>query len=161
MGKVIPNQLSWVGFLTTISATTTLVPNQTEIAAGVVLTPLLIGLNASSQGNVVPTPALDTLFETSIIGTSQATFTADFYRDSVSGSDTAWNTLPRKTTGYMVIARFGGTGTGRIPVTGNVVEVWPIIVVSRTMANMANNTVQTFTVTCSVPQEPNEAATVT
>ena len=34
------------------------------------------------------------------------------------------------------------------------------MVVSRTMSNMANNTAMTFTVTCSVPDVPNENATV-
>lgn len=158
MGKLIPNQKTWVGFSATLAATTTLVPSAAECAAASNLTSLLMGLNASSQGNVVPTPTFDTLFETSIVGTSTATFTADFYRDSTN--DTAWTTLVRGTTGYFLISRFGGTGTGNMPVAGNKVECWPVTVVSRTMANMQNNTVETFTVTCAVPQEPNENATV-
>ena len=157
MARLIPNENTWVGFLTTL-ADLTLVPAEDEIAAGVNLTPYLISLNAASQGNTVPTPAFDTLFETNISGTNQASFTADFYLDSVD--DDAWDTLPRGTDGFFVISRFGGTGTDGIPETGDVVETWPVVVTSRTMQNMSNNTVMTFSVTCSVPQEPNENATV-
>jgi hypothetical protein len=158
MARIIPNQNTWVGFATTVSNIAA--PTAAEVTAAINLTPFVISLNASSQGNVVPTPSFDTLFETSIIGTSTASFTGDFYRDNASGQDRAWTTLPRTTTGYFIITRFGGTGTGRRPTTGDVCEVWPVIVTSRTMANMSNNTVMMFTATCSVPQEPNEAATV-
>ena len=157
MARLIPNENTWVGFLTTL-ADLTLVPAEDEIAAGVNLTPYLISLNAASQGNTVPTPAFDTLFETNISGTNQASFTADFYRDDTD--DDAWEALPRGTEGFVVISRFGGTGTDGIPETGDVVEAWPVVVTSRTMQNMSNNTVMTFSVTCSVPQEPNENATV-
>lgn len=155
MARLIPNENTWVGFLTSVAGA---IPTQAEIAAGVNLTPFLISLNAASQGNTVPTPAFDTLFETSISGTNQASFTADFYRDDAS--DDAWDTLPRGTSGYFVIARFGGSGTAGIPEYSDVTEVWPVVVTSRTMQNMANNTVMTFSVTCSVPVEPNESAAV-
>lgn len=159
MARLIPNQRTWVGFTPTIAATT-LNPSTTEMTAAVNLTPLLISINASSTGNVVPTPTLDTLFETNVPGTTQASFTADFYRDDTTGAggDLAWTTLPKATNGFIVISRFGGTGPLNKPQTGDKAEVWPIRVVSRTMANMSNNTVMTFTVTCSVPQVPNEAA---
>lgn len=157
MGRVIPNEQTWVGFATVI-ASPTLAPTAAEVTAAVNVTPLLMGINASSQGNTVPTPSFDTLFETSIIGTSQATFSADFYRDDVA--DTAWDTLPRGTAGFFIISRFGGSGTDQKPIAGDTVEVWPVTIVSRTAANMANNTVQTFTITASVNIEPNEDATV-
>lgn len=157
MARVIPNEQTWVGFATAITDTG-LVPTEAEVAGATNLTPFLMSINASSQGNTVPTPSFDSLFETSIVGTSQATFTADFYRDDTA--DTAWTTFPRGTEGFFIISRFGGSGTDQIPEAGDVVEVWPINVVSRVAANMANNTVQTFTITCSVNVVPNEAATV-
>lgn len=135
-----------------------LVPTTAEINAAIVLTDLLMGLNASSTGNVVPTPSLDTLFETSIIGTSQATFSADFYRDDLV--DKAWDTLPRGAKGFFIISRFGGAGVNQKPVIGDYVEVWPVQVVSRTAANMANNAVQTFSITASINVEPNESALI-
>jgi hypothetical protein len=158
MTRVIPNENTYVAFLTSV-ADAALNPTAAEITAGVNLTPLLMGLNAASQGNTVPTPSFDTLFETTIIGTSQASFSADFYRDDVS--DLAWNTLPRGTAGFFVVSRFGGAGALNKPIAADVVEVWPVEIVSRTAANMANNSVQTFTVTAAVNIEPNEAAVVT
>lgn len=136
----------------------TLAPTAAEITAAVELTPFLMSINATSSGNIVPTPSLDTLFETSIIGTSTATFTADFYRDD--SNDAAWLTLPRGTKGYFLISRFGGRGANQKPIAGDFVEVWPVSVVSRTATNLANNTVQTMTVTCAVPVEPNDSAVV-
>lgn len=162
MARIIPNENTWIGFATTVANYHA--PTAAEIAAGKDLTSYVISINASSQGNVVPTPSFDTLFETSIPGTVQASFTADFYRDNAAGvnGDLAWKTLPRKTTGYFIVSRFGGTDSvvPNRPKAGDKCEIWPVMVVSRTMANMSNNTVMTFTMTASVPQEPDENATV-
>lgn len=160
MARIIPNETTWLGFVPTI--TNIAAPTAAQITAGVNLTPYVISINASTTGNTVPTPSLDSLFETNVPGTVNATLTADFYRDNTVGAqgDLAWKTLPRKTSGFLVISRFGGTGALYAPAVGNTVEVWPILVVSRAAANMSNNTVMTFTVTCSVPQVPNEAAVV-
>lgn len=157
MARLIPNENTWVGFATTI-ASPTLAPTAAEVSSAVDLTHFLISLNASATGNIVPTPSFDTLFETSIAGTVQASFTADFYRDDTT--DTAWETLPRATDGYFIVSRYGGGGTGNKPIAADLVEVWPVRVVSRTMANMANNTVMTFTVTAAVPQVPAESIAV-
>ncbi len=157
MARLIPNESTWVGFATTIAATD-LEPTAAEVAAATVVTPLLISLNASSTGNTVPTPSFDTLFETSVPGTVSAQFSADFYRDDAN--DDAWDAFPRGTTGFMIISRFGGSGTANLPVAADEVEVWPITVTSRTMQNMASNQVLMFSLTCSIPEEPNEAAIV-
>lgn len=157
MARIIPNENTWVGFATTIAATD-LEPTTAEVNAAIDLTPFLMSLNASSRGNQVPTPSFDSLFETSIAGTSQATFDADFYRDDTT--DTAWTTLARGTQGYFIISRFGGGGADQKPIATDVVEVWPVEVISKTMANMSNNTVLSFTVSCAVNIEPNEAAVV-
>src|SRR6478609_2702263 len=146
MTRLIPNEKTWVGFTPTVANKSA--PTAANITAAVDVTPLLISLNASSRGNTVPTPSLDTLFETSISGTVQATFDADFYRDD--DDDLAWETLPRATEGFFIISRFGGSGTGGKPIAADVVEVWPVIVTSRTNSNLTSNTVLTFTVSCSV-----------
>jgi hypothetical protein len=150
MARIIPNANTWIGFTTTLTGTTA-APKIADITGSVNLTPYVISLNASAQGNTVPTP---------IIGTSQATFTGDFYRDSAT--DTAWTTLARSTTGYFIISRFGGGGSNKEPnVATNKCEVWPVTVTSRAMTNMANNAVMTFTVNCAVNTQPAEnAATV-
>lgn len=158
MARLIPNESTWIGFATTIANATTLVPSAANVSGAVDLTSFVVSLNATSQGNTVPTPNFDSLFETSTPGTVTAQFSADFYRDDAS--DTAWTTLPRQTEGYFIISRFGGTGTGGLPVATNKVEVWPVTVTSRTMQNMSSNQVLMFSVTCAVTKEPNESATV-
>ena len=159
MARIIPNENTWVGF-TTASITNIAAPTAAQVAAATDLTPFCISLNASSRGNTVPTPSFDSLFETSTAGTSAATFDADFYRDDATGNDDAWDLLPRGTRGYFIISRFGGAGTNNLPIAADKVEVWPVMVTSRTMANMSSNTVLTFTISCSVNEEPAEAATV-
>lgn len=159
MARLIPNENTWVGFVTTAQGIANIAaPTAAEIAAGTDLSSFVISLNASSQGNTLPTPDFSTLFETSIPGTVSAQFSADFYRDDAT--DTAWDTLPRGTTGWFVLSRFGGSGTANLPIAADEVEVWPATVTSRTMQNMAANSVLMFSANCSVPLEPNEAATV-
>ena len=158
MTKVIPNELTKLIFAPSVSDLAA--PTVAELTAGKDITALLISLNASTQGNTVPTPSLDTLFETSIPGTVQASFTADFYRDDEKDKDVAWTTLPRRTKGVMVLARFGFSGADNTPVSTDSVECWPIIVTSRSMANTSSGSVQTFSVNCSVPEEPAEDAVV-
>lgn len=157
MARLIPNENTWVGFAASI-ASASLAPTAAEVAGATKLHPYLVSLNATTTGNALPTPAFDSLFETSVPGTDTAQFTADFYRDDET--DTAWSTLARATHGYFIISRFGGTGTANLPVATNKVEVWPVTVTSRSMHNAASNQVLAFTVTCSVPQQPNENATV-
>lgn len=157
MSRVIPNEQTWIGF-TAVRPADLDAPTTAEIDACLVLTPFIVSLNPSAQGNTVPTPNLDILFETSVPGTNQASFTGDMYRDDED--DLAWDTLPRGTGGYFIVSRFGGTGTNQKPLEGDGVEVWPVKIVSRTPAALASNTVQTFTVTASVPEEPSENALV-
>ncbi len=159
MAKLIPNGETWVGFATTVASKTA--PTVANITGATNVTPTLISITASSTGNSVPTPTLDTLFETNIPGTASATFSADFYRDTVGSVDVAYTTLVRGTSGFFLISRFGGGGALKAPsVAGNKVEVWPVRVISRSSNAMTSNTAQTFTVTCAVPDEPVEPATV-
>lgn len=154
MAKIIPNEQTMVRFVTTLSSMTA--PSAAQVNAGVDLTPLLISITASATGNAVPTPTLDSLFETSIPGTSTASFTADFYRDDTT--DLAWTTLPRGTKGYFAIQRWGANATRTIT-TGNKLEVWPVTVTSRAAGPSSSNTALTMTVNCSVPAVPAENAT--
>lgn len=158
MARLIPNENTWVGFAAEGAITDPTAPTAAQVAAADEVTSFLISLNASSRGNTVPTPAFDTLFETSTAGTSAATFDADFYRDD--DDDAAWDLFPRGTRGVVIVSRFGGKGTANLPIATDPVECWPVMVTSRTMANMSNNTVLTFTVSCAVTEEPSEDAVV-
>lgn len=153
MARFIPNEETWVGFATTLTGTVD-APKVADVTGAVDLTHYITSLNASASGQDVPTPAFDTLFETSIAGTSKGSFSADFYRDN--SNDLAWTTLPRATDGFFIIARYGGKPS----TVADKCEVWPVRVLSRSVSNMANNAVVTFTVTCAVPDVPGEDAVV-
>lgn len=180
MSRIIPNERTWIGFLpdkingvaqeiADISA-----PTETEVKRAIDLTCLCVSLNASFQGNTVPTPQLCSLFETSVPGTSQATFQADFYRDdaatppfanagnAVTG-DVAYENLPLGQKGWFIVSRFKAgwaKGDETMPEAGDKVEVWPVYVTSRTDGALASNTALTFSLTCSVPDIPNAEAIV-
>lgn len=159
MSKLIPNEVSQVRFVPDGGIANIAAPTVAEINAGTDLTAFVVSLDASTRGNTVNTPALDSLFETSIPGTVTATFTMEVYRDDTT--DTAWTTLPRGTDGFIVIARFGfGGATVSDPAIGDVVEVWPISVISRSASALTSNDAQRATVECSVPVEPDEDAVV-
>ena len=161
MSTLIPNENCWIGFSEDMPADDVdLVPTAAEVAAAVELTDFIISLTANATGNTVPTPKLKSLFESSIPGTSTAQFTAEMYRDSVQADDLAWNSLPRNQAGVFYISRFGGTGAELMPIASDHVETWPVVVTSRSASPMSSNTAQTFTLTCSVPQEPNEDAVI-
>jgi hypothetical protein len=157
MARIIPNQNTFIGFTTTRPASLA-APTEAEVADSDNVTEFVVSLTANSQGNTIPTPSLDTLFETSVPGTSTASFTADFYRDDED--DSAWTLMTRGLKGYFYISRFGGTGANNIPEAGDYVEVWPVTITSRTAGALASNTAQTFTVTAAVPEEPAEDAVV-
>ena len=156
--RIIPNENSWIGF-TTVRPANLAAPTEAELGGATNLTGFIVSINPSAQGNAIPTPALDSLFDASTIGTSQGSFTADMYRDDEA--DTAWDTLPRGTVGYMFISRFGGTGTDHMPVSGEPVEVWPVAITQRAGSAMSSNTVQTFTVAAAVQEPPAEDGVVT
>jgi hypothetical protein len=151
MSRFIPNENTYVGFSPT-APTVLDAPKIADITSATEITGFVSGLNFSATGSAVPTPNLATLFETSIPGTTTATATLDAYRDD--DTDDAWELLPRATEGVMYISRYGGKPT----TAGDKLEVWPVRVISRTASNMTNNTVATFTVTFSVPEEPAEDA---
>lgn len=164
MARVIPNERTWIGFTETRPANPA-APTEAEIDDAIDLTCLVMSINASAQGNTVPTPSLCSLFETSVPGTSQATFSGDFYRDDAKGTDgkimdIAWNLLPRGKAGYFFISRFGGSGEDHKPRAGESVEVWPVQITSRQAGALSSNTAQTFTSNAAVNENPWESAVV-
>lgn len=161
MARTIPNEATKVYFVAVDPDTLDLASTPIAAAAvtgGTDLTTFLVTLEASARGNSVPTPDFESLFETSVPGTSSATFTAEFYRDD--SADTAWTTLPRNTEGYFAILRFGGSGADRAAAAGDEAEIWPVRVTTRAGLPLTNNEVQRFSLECSVPVEPDEAHTL-
>jgi hypothetical protein len=159
MSTLIPNGNSYVAFTSTLPAVQS-APTASEVAAATAVTDFLISLNASFQGNAVPTPKISSTFETSIPGTQTATFTGEFYHDSVYANDIAFNLFLINGKGVFYISRFGGTGTDKLPIAADRVDVWEIRVISRTNSAISSNTAQTFTLTCSVSKVPSEGVLV-
>jgi hypothetical protein len=155
--RVIPNESSWIAFTEDAPADLS-APTTDELAAAKVLTSYIVTINPTSTGNAIPIPNLDSLFDSSTIGTSQGAFSGDFYRDDEA--DDAWDTLKRGVRGYFFISRFGGSGTDHMPAAGEKIEVWPVAITQRAGSAMASNTVQTFTLTAAVPEPPAEDAVV-
>jgi hypothetical protein len=154
MARLIPNERSKIHFVPVVGNLAA--PTAAEITAGVDLTGFLVTFDASTSGNTIPTPSFDSLFETSISGTVTATFTAEFYRDD--DNDLAWETLPRGTNGFFVVARFGWTGAN--PVTGDGCEVWPVRITTRSAMALTNNESQRMMLEAAIPVEPEEDAVV-
>lgn len=156
MARLIPNENTQVYFCLAVDDISA--PTPTEITDGVDLSDFIVTLDASTSGNTVPTPSFASLFETSISGTVTSTFTAEFYRDDEN--DLAWETLPRATDGYVVVSRFGFSGTDNEPDDDDEVEVWPVRITTRSATALTNNEVQRFGIEAAIPQEPAEDATV-
>lgn len=156
-------ELLFVDTIADISA-----PTVAELTAGgaVRLTPWLLRdtLPAPQAGNEVDTSDMSSKQDTSASGTFKAgPIAPGFHRDSVAEDDVAWDTLPRGTAGFLVIARFGwgaGTEDDPEPQAGDRCEVWPINVLTRAMSDPAVNTSQRFVATCSVPGRIDDDATV-
>lgn len=160
MALVIPNEECYIGFVESPATISDLcAPSLAgELSSMVDVTCFVSSINATAQGNTIPAPRLCSLFETTVPGTSSAQFSAEFYREKPT--DTAWDLLTRKTSGYFIICRFGVDYTNGTPVpkAGDVCEVWPVEITSRAAGPMASGTPMSFTVTAAVNIVPCEDA---
>lgn len=134
-------------------------PTAAEKAAGVNLTGELLrdGLSLPQSGNTIDVAGADSKYNATDAGTYGGdAVTASFFRDSVAADDDAWDTLPRGTRGYFLVARFEGSDSS--VGTGDRVEVWPIVVISRSNRDIEQDGAYRFDVTCGVPSEPDDDA---
>lgn len=144
----------------------TAAPTTTEIAAGTNVTAWLRqdGLKRSVVGSMVAVENAAEAFNSSDIGPIDCALWATFYRDSVSGSDVAWNVLVKGTYGYFIVAPFGfsgaGVGTSRAPADGDRCEVWPVGIATRSPDDVGKDSAQLFTIVTAVTEPPNLSAVV-
>jgi hypothetical protein len=163
MSRIASTGVIAVKFVPTIG--TKAAPTVAEIAAGVDLTGLLTrdGLNTPSEGSTIDVAGANERYNATASGSyGGQPITAKFFRDTVTGSDLAWSTLPAQTQGYLVIRRFGGSTNSSSDAfaAAQKVEVWPIDVMDRTMLPIADNEAQKFEVRMAVPTAPVQSATV-
>lgn len=127
------------------------------------------GLKTPSSGNTIDASDIGSRFNKTAPGTyggDAAEITA--HRDSKSASDKAWTTLTQDTTGFLIVARSGlgqnattGIGTKAGPATaGDRVEVLPITVIARAMADTGDNETAKFTASLAITGEPAQDAVV-
>lgn len=136
-------------------------PTIAEKNAGVNLTGALLrdGLSLPQSGNTIDVAGAASKYNATDAGTYGGDpITASFFRDSVAANDDAWDTLPRGTRGYFVVSRFEGSESALG--AGDRVEVWPIVVISRSNRDIEQDGAYRFDVTCGVPTEPDDDAVV-
>ena len=146
-------------------------PTVAEIAAGGNLSDHVTrdGLKTPSSGNTIDSSDIGSRFNKTAPGTyggDAAEITA--HRDSKSATDLAWTTLAPDTAGFLIVARAGlgqdsttGLGTKTGPAgAADRVEVYPVTVVSRAMADTGDNETSKFTASLAITGEPVQDAVV-
>lgn len=124
-------------------------PTTTEITAGTDLTAYLRrdGIQTPNPGTTIDSSDLGSLQNKSLPGSYGGdNVTIQAYRDDTT--DTAWTTLARGTSGYILVRRFGGSTTNAA--SSDKVEVYPGAVISREMNGSGDNEAQRFTVLWAV-----------
>ena len=135
-------------------------PTTAELNAGILLSSLitadgLVGFEATTAE--VDTTALDSTFDTKGIG--RDAFEGTMLRlKKQDGTDTAYNTLTRGTTGYIVIRRDVASATAWT--AAQKVEVFPIVCGRERNLAPEANTVRRYEVPTMVTSAPNLRATV-
>jgi hypothetical protein len=152
--------LRWVPTIANIAA-----PTVAEINAGTDLTSKLTrdGLDRPLDGQSIDTADVSNGHNNTAPGSFGGQgVTGKFLRDTVSGSDTAWTTLTRLASGYLVVRPFGGStgASGDAFAAGQRVEVWPSVVNTRKPIPIADNEAQKFEAKFDVTSAPNLDAVV-
>lgn len=133
-------------------------PTTTELNAGTSLesfiTPTGLQIKASTAG--VDTSNLASTFTTQGVGRRSFAITVEMKR--ATPTDTAYNLLPYKTAGYLVVRRNLASTTAWA--SGQNVEVYPVVAGERELAPPAINEVQKFTSSMMVTSDPDTAAVI-
>lgn len=161
MSRFVSDENLQLWFATSISNTAA--PTVAECAAGTNLTSYLLpdGLSRGTPGNRADTANVSSKFDSTIAGSYSADLSASLYRDiasggGVGGTDAAWDALSRGTSGYLIVAEFGGSNSGVLAASDEV-EVWPVEVISRSMQDIGRNKSRAFDVDFAVTSAPVDA----
>jgi hypothetical protein len=137
-------------------ATASSPPTIAEVNAGTEITGFISSLDTPLDGDAVDSSDLSSAFNKTVAGKFGGTVSASMYRDDTA--DTAFALLPRNTTGYLVIRRFGGSGVAFA--AADEIDMWNLRVITRSDAALDDNAVQAFTVTFAALDEPEIAIAV-
>lgn len=114
------------------------------------------GVNIAATQNRASIALLGQAFITENMGTHGKSITLTFVRHAADADDDAWNLFDYKSTGYLVIARFGGGVTA-----ADRVEVYQVETSEPLSVPSAENEVQTFTVEMAVQDYSQDAVVAT
>jgi len=131
-------------------------PTTTELNAGVDLTGFLTdgGLTTPFAGSVVDGADMSSAFNKTSSGTyGGQPLTAEFFKDLVQGSDTAFTTLPRGTVGYFAIVRRPLAAKSTFAIA-DFVDIWPMDVITADDLPIQRNELQRFMTECAVTDVP-------
>lgn len=132
-------------------------PTVAEAETGAVdITPFLRSLDTPLEGEAVDSSDLSSAFNKTSPGRFGGSMNGSMYRDDTT--DTAWDTFPRNTTGYVIIRRFGGSDV--LIAAADVVEVWPVRVITQSPTSLDSGNIQMFTVEFATIDEPDLDAVV-
>lgn len=158
MARQTPDGLLKVYFVPTVASTSA--PTVANIAAGTDLTPFLApaGLLTPDEGSEADSSDLSSARDKSIPSTVGGNVEGEFYRDDTT--DTAWTALARGSSGYLIIAPFGGSGAGAALIATDPCEVWTVRVSNRNPNRYTRGDAIRFTSTFTVSADPVFNATV-
>ncbi len=151
MARVIPDGEVRISEVATIADPTA--PTAAEVAAGTDITPYVASIDTPLEGNRVPSGDLSSAFRKTSPGKFGGDITMDVHRGTVALDDTAYDLFPRDTSTHIVIRRFGGS-TVAIVAT-DVVEVWPVRVVTRSPHSLEEEALQMVTVDMAATDAPD------
>jgi hypothetical protein len=156
MARIPYEENTRVWFVPAISSLSA--PTTTEINAGIELSHFIPkdGFDPGSNDNTIPTGAIDTSFDAEIQGSYGKKLKIDFMLDDTT--NTAWTTLPRKTSGFIIHRSNLPVATALA--SGQKVDVYPVQSGSRMRQKSAANAMQKFQVAFAVTDKPVEDAVV-
>ena len=154
MSRVIGAGVFELAHVTTIADYTAM--TAAEGNAGQFLTTYMTDGGAATpfDGSIVDAADMSSKFNKTAAGTFGGNpLTLEFYRDDVA--DTAWTQLARGVAGFIVLSRFGLAAPGTFAVA-DIIDVWPIEVITRNPMDVVRNEMQKFSVECAVTDVPEE-----
>ena len=152
MARQTPDGLIRVYWVTTLSSMTA--PTLVQVAAGQPLHTFLApaGISLPDEGSEADSSDLSSERDKSVPSTVSGNPEGEFWRDDTA--DSAWTTLTRGATGYLVVALFGGTGTAGALAVPNPVDIWPARVSSRNLTRPARGEALRFTAVFALSHAP-------
>ena len=151
MSRVIADGEVLILEVATIADTTA--PTQGELLAGTDITPFTQSADTPEEGNRVNAGDLSTAFRITAPGKFGGDMTMEIHRGTVALDDTAYDLFPRDTVTNIVIRRFGGSGVAAA--TADVVQVYPVRVVSRSPHPLDEESLQMVSVDFATTAAPD------